>query len=102
MVGRLVRLAETDRPSVRFFLDGQAVEAKTGDSLLVAILTNGHTLRASEFGGGNRAGFCLMAACQDCWVWTDEGHRLRACDTPVDDGLRISTRQMDTGWASRG
>ena len=102
MSGRFVRLAETDRPTVRFLLDGRPVEAKSGDTLLVAILTNGSTLRASEFGGGNRAGFCLMAACQDCWVWTDDGHRLRACDTPVEDGLRISTQPTDTGWASRG
>lgn len=102
MAGRFVRLAETERPDVRFMLDGEPVNAKAGDTLLVAILTNGSSLRASEFGDGKRAGFCLMAACQDCWVWNDDGRRLRACDTPVKDGLRISTLQLDAGWASRG
>ena len=101
MSGRFRRIAETQRPAVRFSLDGRAVEAMAGDTLLVAILSNAVSLRQSEFGGGNRAGFCLMTTCQDCWVWTDGGERLRACDTPVSDGLSISTRQPDAGWASR-
>ena len=28
-------------------------------------------LRAAEFGPEARAGFCLMGACQDCWVWQE-------------------------------
>jgi D-hydroxyproline dehydrogenase subunit gamma len=100
MSGRFRRIAETQRVAVRFVLDGRTVEAMAGDTLLSAILLNAPALRQSEFGGGNRAGFCLMTACQDCWVWTDTGNRLRACDTPVSDGLRISTRQPDAGWAS--
>lgn len=100
MSGRFVRLAEMQRTSVRFTLDGRPVEAKAGDSLLVAILTNLGAVRQSEFGGGNRAGFCLMGACQDCWVWTGAGARLRACDTLVTDGLQISTGQPGATWAS--
>jgi predicted molibdopterin-dependent oxidoreductase YjgC len=88
---RFVRLAETGRARVPFELDGRACYALEGDTLLVAMLANGAALRASEFGDGRRAGFCLMAACQDCWVWTAEGERLRACSTEVAAGMRIRT-----------
>lgn len=89
---RFVRLAETSRPAIAFEADGLALTALEGDTLLVALLANGRTLRHSEFGGEARAGFCLMAACQDCWVWTVEGERLRACSTSVAAGMRILTR----------
>jgi predicted molibdopterin-dependent oxidoreductase YjgC len=88
---RFVRLAETARPAVAFEADGVPVSALEGDTLLVALLAGGRLVRRSEFGGEARAGFCLMAACQDCWVWTVEGERLRACSTPVAAGMRIVT-----------
>jgi predicted molibdopterin-dependent oxidoreductase YjgC len=98
---RFQRLAETDRASVRFEVDGEPVTALQGDTLLVAILTQFGALRRSEFGPHRRAGFCLMAACQDCWVWTSAGERLRACDTQVSEGLSILTEQPDLTWPSR-
>ncbi len=91
-MARFQRLAETGRPRVMLEVDGVAVAALAGDTLQVAILANAGALRESEFGDGLRAGFCLMAACQDCWVWTADGARLRACSTPVAAGMRIVTR----------
>ena len=98
---RFRRVAETGRPSVRFEVDGEPLTALVGDSLMVAILTNRPALRRSEFGPHKRAGFCMMAACQDCWVWTRDGERLRACDTPVRDGMSILTEQPGTTWPIR-
>ncbi|WP_424136222.1 (2Fe-2S)-binding protein [Roseomonas chloroacetimidivorans] len=89
----LRRLGETDRPSIAFTIDGQPATGLEGDTLLTAILLNAAALRVSEFGDGPRAGFCLMGACQDCWVWTEEGERLRACGTPLAAGIRIVTRE---------
>jgi len=100
MSARLVRLAETTRPRVSFFIDGQSVQALVGDTLLVAILTAMDHVRDSEFGDGRRAGFCFMGACQDCWVWTEEGRRLRACSTVVQPDMRISTRAPEETWSS--
>ena len=99
---RFVRVSERDRASVGIVVDGVRVSALEGDTLLVAMLTNGLRVRQSEFGGEARAGFCLMAACQDCWVWTETGDRLRACDTPVRAGLSIVTQQRDATWLNRG
>jgi len=93
---QLKRVAERDRAKVSLEVDGTTVQALEGDTLLTALLTNGKRLRESEFGDGPRAGFCLMGACQDCWVWTADGDRLRACSTPVVAGMRIQTR--GTPW----
>lgn len=91
LAGRLVRLAETGRPAMRFRLDGVEREALVGDTVLSAILAVAPALRASEFGVEDRAGFCLMGACQDCWVWQEEGPRIRACSTPLIAGMRLLT-----------
>ncbi|MDG4896885.1 (2Fe-2S)-binding protein [Mesorhizobium sp. WSM4976] len=89
--GRIVRLTEFDRAEVQFFLDGEKCSALAGDTVLTAILASGHALRNSEFGPEPRAGFCLMGACQDCWLWQERGPRLRACSTPVTEGMRLRT-----------
>ncbi|MEO8134707.1 MAG: (2Fe-2S)-binding protein [Betaproteobacteria bacterium] len=99
--GRFIRLAETARAPMQLQVDGRTASALEGDSLLVALLANGGHLRHSEFGDGVRAGFCLMGACQDCWVWTEEGERLRACTTEVRAGLRIVTQLPEVSWPSR-
>ncbi|BCS41802.1 NAD(FAD)-dependent dehydrogenase [Pseudomonas amygdali pv. tabaci str. ATCC 11528] len=98
MNGRFVRLGERDRPVVSLMVDGAPIEALQGDTLMVALLTRKATLRQSEFDSGRRAGFCLMGACQDCWVWTRNGERLRACSNEVRDGLDIVTTQPEAKW----
>jgi D-hydroxyproline dehydrogenase subunit gamma len=99
MIARFVRLAETARTPVRLVIDGHPVDALAGDTLMVAVLNNIRHLRESEFGDGKRAGFCLMGACQDCWVWTADGERLRACTTVVGEGMHIRTTQ-GAAWAN--
>jgi NADH dehydrogenase/NADH:ubiquinone oxidoreductase subunit G len=100
MSSRFVRLAETHRPAVTIVIDGRTVQAMQGDTLLVAMLCAVGHVRISEFGDGRRAGFCLMGACQDCWVWTEEGERLRTCSTPVQDGMKICTQQPAAAWSA--
>jgi D-hydroxyproline dehydrogenase subunit gamma len=95
---RLVRLAESGRATLTFFIDGEAATALAGDTLLVALLTQRDHLRRSEFGSEQRSGFCLMGACQDCWVWSEGGARLRACTTVVSEGLRISIAGPGGTW----
>ncbi|MCX4163865.1 MULTISPECIES: (2Fe-2S)-binding protein [Paraburkholderia] len=92
MSGRFVRVAETGRRTFPVTVDGVVHQAAEGDTLMVALLTGVSSLRDSEFGDGRRAGFCLMGACQDCWVWTSDGKRVRACSTPAVPGMSIVTR----------
>jgi len=48
-------------------------------------------LRNNEFSGEPRAGFCMMGACQDCWVQTTHGERLRGCSTLLEPGMDLLT-----------
>jgi aerobic-type carbon monoxide dehydrogenase small subunit (CoxS/CutS family) len=84
------RLAEATRPALAFTLDGQPATGLLGDTLLTAMLTCADHLRGSDFSAERRAGFCLMGACQDCWVRLGDGRRVRACSTLLEEGQAIS------------
>jgi predicted molibdopterin-dependent oxidoreductase YjgC len=87
--GLFRRLFAREGAPVPFTIDGTPAEAREGDLLLTAILLHRPALRRFEFGESHRAGFCLMAACQDCWVSLADGRRLRACTTPIESGMAV-------------
>lgn len=93
----MIRLAETGRAPVAFRFDGKGMTALAGDTVLTAVLTNSDSLRAAEFGPERRAGFCLMGACQDCWIWQEDGPRIRACSTPIRPDMRLLSAAPE-GW----
>lgn len=86
----LKRLVEEDRPTLAFTLDGQPANGLQGDTLLTAVLTRSDHLRGSDFSAEPRAGFCMMGACQDCWVRLGDGRRVRACSTLLEEGHVVS------------
>lgn len=98
MKNRFQRLTETDREPITLRIDGVQVTALSGDTLMAAILTHQDALRTNEFDHEHRAGFCLMGACQDCWVWTRKGERLRSCSTYVQADMDIVTKQPEEVW----
>jgi NADH dehydrogenase/NADH:ubiquinone oxidoreductase subunit G len=89
--GQFTRLSEPERPKITIHVDGKPVTALAGDTVLTALLLAGAKLRDFEFGDGGRAGFCLMGACQDCWVLREEGGKIRACTSYVAEGMRLLT-----------
>lgn len=95
---RFVRVAERVRAEIRLTIDGREVRALEGDTLAVALLANTGHLRHSEFGQEVRSGFCLMGACQDCWVRDEQGNRMRACTTVARDGMAIITTRQEATW----
>ncbi|MEM7731639.1 MAG: (2Fe-2S)-binding protein [Pseudomonadota bacterium] len=95
---RAKRLSETDREVVTLHIDGIATRALAGDTLLTAILLSRGRTGTDAFNKTTQAGFCLMGACQSCWVWTTDGQRLRACDTPVQESLKIFTNGERAEW----
>ena len=81
-----------ETPPLALSIDGTPVNARAGDTLLSVLLRARGHVRHAEFGTPVlRAGFCLMGACQDCWVGLEGGGRLRACTALVQDGMRIET-----------
>lgn len=85
------RLTETQRAPLEFNVDGVSRHALLGDTILTAVLASGGHIRHSDFGGQPRAGFCLMGACQDCWMWLASGERVRACTTLIEPGMQLLT-----------
>lgn len=88
---QLLRLKEQGRARVDFVLDGRPAQALAGDTVLTAVLTQAARLRIHEFSRLPRAGFCVMGACQDCWVKLADGSALRACQTMLAPGMQICT-----------
>jgi hypothetical protein len=87
----LQRIETAGRDALVFELDGRACSGLAGDTVLTAILTQADRLRESEASGAPRAGFCLMGACQDCWVQLESGERLRACTSLLQAGMKLRT-----------
>jgi predicted molibdopterin-dependent oxidoreductase YjgC len=95
--GLFQRLVSRAGAPIPFTIDGEPVDAREGDLLLTAILLHRASLRRFEFGETDRAGFCLMAACQDCWVSLAGGGRVRACTTRVEPGMAVVIRGANHG-----
>src|SRR6476619_806999 len=89
MTGRLIRVIAPAAPALRFLIDGEQATAYAGESVLVAVLAARNAVRRHEFSDEMRAGFCLMGACQDCWVWLADHSRVRACATAGADGMHV-------------
>jgi len=91
----LVRLPHAERTPLPFTLDGRACSALDGDTVLTAVLAATSRLREHDASGRAHAGFCSMGACQDCWMDTAGGERLRACTTPLEAGMQLLTRRFE-------
>ena len=87
----LRRRYRQDETPVPFMLNGLPETGRCGDTVLTAILSVSGRLRQSEFTGEDRAGFCLIGACQDCYVMLANGSRVRACSTALQPGMAFVT-----------
>jgi len=92
----LHRVARQNEVPIGFSLNGKPCEGRRGDTLLSAILTIDECLRPGDFSSEPRAGFCQMSACQDCWVTLTSGERVRACSTPLAEGMQVITRTANS------
>ena len=87
---------------VTVMLDGEAVEAFEGETLLAALLCErGWVLRSTERQGTPRGMFCGMGACMECLVHIEGVGIVRACAVIVRQGLVCSTLHPaeGTGYA---
>ncbi len=80
--------------AVRLMVDGQALPAYEGETIAAALLAAGRrAFRHTVPGGHPRGVFCGIGVCFDCLVTVD-GSQIRACVTPVRDGMQVSTTAM--------
>lgn len=78
----------TDR--IRIDVNGQTVEVPSGASVAAAVAQVTLHFRRST-GDAARAPFCGMGVCFECRVSVDGVAHVRACMTPVREGMRVST-----------
>ncbi|MDR7145146.1 (2Fe-2S)-binding protein [Rhizobium sp. BE258] len=86
-----MRLPIAKAEEITITVDGEAYAARLGETVLTALRMGPGHVRHFEFAAEKRAGFCLMGACQDCWLWQEDGQRLRACTTRAECGMRLAT-----------
>lgn len=78
--------------TVRIVVDGEAVEARAGESVATALLAAGHRHVARHPKTGEPlAPFCLVGHCFGCLCTIDDRPNSQACLTPVAPGMRVET-----------
>jgi predicted molibdopterin-dependent oxidoreductase YjgC len=85
--------------ALRILLDGRPVAAYEGESIAAALFAAGVRItRWTARTGEPRGYFCGMGVCQDCLLTVDGLPNVRACMTPVRDGLRVETQRGLGDW----
>ena len=80
------------RQPLRVKVDGESVSAFAGESVATVLLASGRrTFRHSDRNHAPRGLFCGMGVCFECLVTIDGVENVRACMTPVKDGMTIET-----------
>ena len=79
------------RQPLTILVDGEPVVAFAGESVATVLLALGRrTFRHTEH-GAPRGLFCGMGVCFECLVTVDGVESVRACMTPVAEGMVIAT-----------
>jgi hypothetical protein len=88
---RLTGAIERGRP-VELIVDGVVVPAFEGESVAAALLATGRrALRVSPRRAEPRGMYCGIGLCFECLMAVDGGAAVRTCQTPVRDGMRLTT-----------
>ncbi|MGB0848053.1 MAG: (2Fe-2S)-binding protein [Thiolinea sp.] len=87
----LQRLAEEDVPEpVTIYWQGQALQARTDDTIASALLAAGIRTNRKSPSGQAREPFCMMGSCFECLVEL-EGRIVQGCMEPVSDQMQLSS-----------
>jgi sarcosine oxidase subunit alpha len=78
--------------TVRLLIDGTEAEAEADEMLGAVLWRRGAPLRVSPKQNAPRSLFCGMGVCFECTVRVDGSEQVRACITPVREGMRVETR----------
>lgn len=81
--------------TITFDFEGQAIEARAGDTIAAALLMLGQRhLRDSVVTGEPRGFFCMMGTCFDCLVEVDGIPNVQACRKVVCEGMSVVRQTM--------
>jgi sarcosine oxidase subunit alpha len=86
-------LPEAQDRFVRISVDGNAVEARAGDTVAAALLAAGVAhCRTTPVSGAPRAPYCMMGVCFDCLVTIDGVGNRQGCLVHVRDGMCVESQ----------
>lgn len=77
--------------AVTINVDGVALQAYLGETIAGALLADGRRAWRRTAKGKPRGLFCGMGICFDCTVTVDGVANIRACITPVAEGMVVET-----------
>ena len=87
---------------VRVLFDGKPLLSLAGESISTALRAHGITVfRTMPETRSQRGFFCGVGRCPDCMMTVDGALNVRACVTPVRDGMVIETQQELGTWKVR-
>jgi predicted molibdopterin-dependent oxidoreductase YjgC len=82
---------------VSITVDGRRLEAFEGEPVAVAMMAAGIRIcRLTEKRCEPRGIFCARGQCIDCILTVDGRPNVRACITPVADGMQVQTGMNST------
>jgi hypothetical protein len=79
------------RQAFKIEVDGEPVPAFAGETVATVLLALGRRTFRHTGHGAPRGLYCGMGVCFDCLVTVDGVENVRACLTPVEDGMVIAT-----------
>jgi sarcosine oxidase subunit alpha len=83
-----------ERAEINFTFDGRVFRGFDGEPIAAALLANGvRTLRHHEKSGKPRGIYCGIGHCYECRVTVDGVPGVRACLTPLRDGMAVTSER---------
>lgn len=76
---------------IRVWINGQAAQARSTDSVAVALGVNGHHVLRFSRTGQPRGVYCGIGHCFECRVTVDSEPGVRACLRRVEHDMHIDT-----------
>lgn len=84
---------------ITIYIDGKPIEAMGGDTIASALLAKQiRVCRYTRKTNEPRGIFCAIGRCNDCLMTVDGIPNVRACVTPVKDGMRVTTQKGNGIW----
>ena len=92
------RLSDAERSTLTITFDGEAIEARVGDSVAAALIGAGRqTNRITPVSGAPRGPYCLMGICFECLVEIDGVQNVQGCMAEVSEGMVVRSMKGARG-----
>ena len=92
---RIGPLSDRGKP-VEIMVDRDPVQAYSGETVAAALMAAGRWTHQIH-NGRPLATFCNIGVCYSCLMTINGVSGVRACQTPVADGLIVKTRRLAKG-----